>query len=264
MTDCYRGAFGCSSLLVDPPRSKTGGPLVARNLDFYDLGYLHRYSLVTVYRPKDKHAFASIGFAGVLGCLSGMNDAGLGLAVHEVFLSRDGAPLFNPRGTPYTLLFRRILEECTTIAEAEKLLRGAERTTMFNLALCDRSGVAVVEATPKSVVTRRGENGLCACTNHFRSPDLATILISLRYRTLMQYQNYPKLDLADLTGALKRVAHPRMTIHAMIFEPATLRAHVALGRPPATDLPLQPLELGPLFAGKPLAEAAPAKTENKK
>src|SRR5690348_7809708 len=65
----------CSAVLVQAPRSSTGGPLLARNLDYPSLGYIHQYSLVTVYRPAGKHAFASIGFPGLVGSLSGMNDA---------------------------------------------------------------------------------------------------------------------------------------------------------------------------------------------
>jgi isopenicillin-N N-acyltransferase like protein len=114
MMDVYRG-MGCSSLLVEPSRSATGGPLFGRNLDFFSQGYLHNYTLVTIYRPRDKHAFASVGFAGLFGCLSGMNDAGLALAIHEVLVARDGSRLFNPEGVPYTFAFRRVLEECATV-----------------------------------------------------------------------------------------------------------------------------------------------------
>ena len=120
-----------------PRHGATKGPLFGRNLDFPTLGLSDKYSLVTVYRPQRKHAFVSVGFPGLFGCLSGMNDAGLALAVHEVFLSRDGATIFNPKGVPYTFCFRRILEECATVEEAEKLLRATPRTTILNLALCD-------------------------------------------------------------------------------------------------------------------------------
>ena len=81
-----------------------------------------------------------------------MNDAGLALAVHEVFLSRDGATIFNPKGMPYAFCFRQMLEQCATIEEAEKLLRATERTTILSLALCDRRHGVVLEMTPKSVV----------------------------------------------------------------------------------------------------------------
>ena len=86
--------LGCSSLIVQPPLSATGGPLLARNLDFFGRGYLHEYSLLIVHPargtaggpspPGGARAFASIGFPGVLGCFSGINDAGLALSSHEV------------------------------------------------------------------------------------------------------------------------------------------------------------------------------------
>ena len=103
--DLHRGGFACSSLMVEPGKSQTGGVLFGRNLDFYTLGVLDRYGLVTVHRPKGKHAFATVGFPGVTGCISGMNDAGLAMAVHEVRASADGAPLLNPKGMPYCARF---------------------------------------------------------------------------------------------------------------------------------------------------------------
>ena len=137
--DLYRGGFACSSLMVEPGKSQTGGMLFGRNLDFYSLGSAR--SLRTDHRPSAagaRHAFATIGFPGVAGCISGMNDAGLAMAVHEVNASADGAPLLNPKGMPYALAFRRILEECETIEEAEKLLSKTERSTILSLAVCDR------------------------------------------------------------------------------------------------------------------------------
>ena len=88
----------CSALMVDAGRSETGGPLLGRNLDYPSLGYIHEYSLVTVYRPRGKHAFVSIGFPGLVGCLSGMNDAGLTVGVLEVFAAREGEGRFDPEG----------------------------------------------------------------------------------------------------------------------------------------------------------------------
>ncbi len=90
----------------------------------------------------------------MLGCLSGMNDAGLAVATLEVYSSADGSASFSLHGTPYAMCYRRILEECTTIDEAEKLLRSMRRTTSMNLAVCDRQRGAVLEMTTKSVVRR--------------------------------------------------------------------------------------------------------------
>ena len=247
MIDMYRGGFGCSSLIVEPKRSATKGPLFGRNLDFFGLGVLDRYNLVTVHRPKGKHAFVSIGFPGMFGCLSGMNDAGLAVAVHEVFLSKDGSPMFNPKGTPYAFIFRRMLEECTTVEEAEKLLRATRRTTLLSLAVCDRGGGAVLEMTPRNVVLRRGEDGICACTNRFRTRKLAVFPWCHRYARLMKSKDLKTINLAQVAKKLDEVNQGRLTMQTMIFEPVPLNLHLAIGSCPSSKLPLKRLELGPLF-----------------
>jgi hypothetical protein len=247
LPDIYRGSFACSSLIVDAEHSDTHGPLFGRNLDFYTLGMLDKFNLVTIYRPKDKHAFVSIGFPGLFGCLSGMNDAGLALACHEVFLSKDGAAMFNSKGVPYTLLFRRVLEECSTIAEAEQMIRASERTTIQSLVLCDRNSSEVLEITPKSVASRQGCDGICACTNHFRSPELATLMLCHRYETLSEAKDALPFDVGDLAKKLHEVNMGVLTVQSMIFEPATLKLHLAIGDRPATAQPLKTLDLEPLF-----------------
>jgi isopenicillin-N N-acyltransferase like protein len=247
LADVYRGSISCSSLMVDARRSTTGGPLFGRNLDFYTLGMLDKYSLVTVHRPKGKHAFVAIGFPGLFGCLSGMNDAGLALAVHEVFFSHDGAPIFNPKGVPYPFCFRRMLEECSTIEEAEKLLRATRRTTLLSLAVCDPRHSMVLEMTPESVVPRHGSGGICACTNHFRTDELAVLPWCNRYRKLIQSRKLDELGVADVAKKLNEVNMGRMTVQTMIFEPATLKLHLAIGSCPSSALPLKLLELKPLM-----------------
>lgn len=251
MVDVYRGGLGCSSLLVEASRSKRGGPLFGRNLDFYSLGMLQKYSLVVICRPQGKQAFCSVGFPGMVGCLSGMNDAGLALAVHEVFLAGDGAPLFDPRGVPYTLLLRRVLEDCRTVDDAERLVRATRRTTLFNLALCDGQQARVLEVTPRSVAVRRPDRGLLACTNHFRSAELRTLFrFSWRYQTLWESQALDRLDVSDVARKLHEVSQGPMTLQTMVFEPAAMRLHVAIGASPASALPLRTLELGPLLRGQ--------------
>lgn len=247
LPDAYRGGLGCSSLMVEARRSKTGGPLFGRNLDFFTLGQLQKFSLVTVYRPKGKHAFASIGFPGLIGCLSGMNDAGLALAVHEVQASRDGSPLFDPEGVAYGLCFRRVLEECATVAEAEKLLRSVKRTTLLNLAVCDRATHAVLELTPRSVAVRRGTDGICACTNHFRTEELKFVPDCPRYDRLVKAQSLKLLGVDDVAAKLHNVNQGRMTLQTMVFEPAALRLHLAIGSCPSSAMPLKKIELGPLL-----------------
>jgi isopenicillin-N N-acyltransferase-like protein len=247
LPDLYRGGFGCSSLLVEPARSTTGGPIFGRNLDFFTFGVLQKYGLVTVCRPEGKHAFASVGFPGLFGVLSGMNDAGLAVAVHEVYVSRDMAPMFDAGGMPYAMLFRQILEECRTVDEAEKLLRDSKRTTKLNLAVCDKTRVAVLEMTPRTVAVRYADDGILVCTNHFRTDELKMLAICRRYDKLIEAASQPKLGVKDVAAKLNEVNQGRMTVQTMIFEPAALRLRVAMGSCPSSELPLKPLDLGPLL-----------------
>ncbi len=244
-------AYGCSSIIVGKERSATGGPLFGRNLDYPTLGYLDKYSLVVVCRPKGKHAFAAVGFPGMLGVLSGMNDAGLALAVHEVRKTNDGSSKFDPKGVPYTMAFRRVLEECTTVAEAEKLLRGLKRTTMLNLSVCDKAGGAVFEITTKDIVVRKPEADVCTCTNHFVSKELNAGVSCDRLPKLDAVRETTgKLGLADVAKKLDAVNQGAGTLQTMIFEPEPLKLHLAIGKCPTSALPLKEIDLAPLLKKK--------------
>ncbi len=248
--DLHRGGFACSSLMVEPSKSQTGGILFGRNLDFYTLGVLDRYGLITIHRPKGKHAFATIGFPGVIGCISGMNDAGLAMAVHEVHATADGAPMLNLKGMPYALAFRHILEECKTIEEAEILLQKTERSTILSLAVCDRQSSGVLEITPKNVALRRGRDGICVNTNHFRSESLGfgpRWNACPRYAMLSKAAAIEKLGVADVFRKLDEVNLGSRTVQSMVFEPEPLVLHVAMGMCPATKGSLEKLALKPMF-----------------
>jgi hypothetical protein len=247
--------LACSAMLVEPGRSPTGWPLLGRNLDYPSNGYAHEYGLVTVYRGAGrKRSFASVGLPGLVGCLSGINDAGLSLAVLEAFQ----APLFTRRldlgGTPYALCFRRLLEECATIDEAKALLTRMRRTTIFNLVLADRQRVAVLEVTTRRVRERTAEQGAAICTNHFCAEELLPLWSFNVYGTLVRHdilrralREQEGLGVREVHAALHAASNPEETLQTMVFEPGELRLHLATGTVPASAGELRALELAPLF-----------------
>jgi hypothetical protein len=246
--------FTCSALLVEKVKSATGGPLLGRNLDYPSLGYIQQYGLVTVYRPKGKLAFVSVGFPGLTGVLSGMNEAGLALGVLEVHGIKDGEPHFDPKGVPYALCLRRALEEARTIDEAVKVLRPLQRTTTINVAVADRQSVAVLEVTPAKVVKRSAIRGVCVTTNHFVSPALkperpVNVQRSYeRFARLVEAEGWKdRVDVEKLGKQLDAVNLGNLTLQTMIFEPATLRLHLSMGTVPSSKGTLRTLELARLF-----------------
>jgi hypothetical protein len=238
----------CSALIVEPQRSRTGGPLFGRNYDFATFGVLDGLSLVTVYRPTGYHAFAAVGYPGSMGVLSGMNDAGLAAACLDSGPARDDSPRFDPRGAPMLLTFRRVLEECAVVEEAEKLLRRSRHTTWFNLAVCDRKRAAVFEITAKQVVTRRPEDHGIACTNHFRTPELGVPAASERYAKLAEHLKQPEpFTWSDVARAMHDARMRDRTIQTMVFEPDPLILRLSIFSRPASAGPFTALGLKEFF-----------------
>lgn len=243
--------LGCAAIVVEPSRSDTGGPIFGRNFDFLTLGELDKYSMVIVYRPEGKHAFASVGFPGMVGAISGMNDAGLAVGTLDVEQSADKSRKFNPTGMPLAFVFRRILEECTTVAEAEALLRSIKPTTWMNLTVCDRDGGATFEITPDHIGRRDDEEGLVRCTNHFRCEGMSVGEDCWRFGLLTDFHKDRPIDVAAVQQRLDATNQGDLTLQTMVFEPRELVLHLAIGKPPVSDDPLVKIELAPLFKQQP-------------
>ncbi|OAI51765.1 hypothetical protein AYO47_06810 [Planctomyces sp. SCGC AG-212-M04] len=244
---------GCSAFMVTPERSATGEMMFGRNFDFPTFGVLDRFSCVSIVRPDGKHPFVSVAVPGFSGVVSGMNDAGLALATLDVYASRDGSKMFDMNGAPLALTYRQILEECTTVDEAQALLEKTPRTTWMNLACCDKTKAVVFELTPKSVGVRTPEGDILRCTNHFVLPDLAVGIRCERFKTfgqLMDFKAGEKFTLEEVHRCMHSVHQNELTFQTMVFEPATLKVHVAFGPGPCTQKPLQVIELADRFAGK--------------
>lgn len=256
LPDLYRN-ISCSSLIVLPERSASGKMVFGRNLDFFSPRKLYRFTVVKVYYPEGKrHRFVSIGFPGFVGCLTGMNDAGLCLAVHEVHLSADRSPIYSPEGVPYSMMLRRVMENCSTVEEAVELLKQTPRTTLLSIALCDRNHAAVAEITPRQVVVRESENGVCICTNHFLTPPLRTFALSWRHAALSTTQQMDAIDLELVKRKMHEVNLGFLTIQSVVMEPADLVIHLAAGPPPATRWQYHRVELASFLTGNDSAQVS--------
>jgi isopenicillin-N N-acyltransferase-like protein len=243
---------GCSALLVDPSRSASGKALAGRNLDFTLLKGMHQYSLVIVYRPTGKRPFAVVACPGatVIGCaMSAMNGAGLVFGQNDVNKAADASPAVDLTKIPTAVLARRVLEECGTLAEAEKLVQANKPAGRSIFLACDRQGGSVFEVTPRTVVFRHDAGGICLATNHFQSKELAVPSQCPRAASLARALSVDKLGVSEVAKMMHEVNQKERTAHAIIFEPARLRMHVAFGDGdrPATSFPLRELDLAELL-----------------
>ena len=136
--------------------------------------------------------------------------------------------------------------------EAEKLLRGMERTSTCCMTICDTNGGAVFELTPKGVEVRTHVNGVCCCTNHFRCEKLTLDETCKRYEKLapLQAEGGAKLGVKDVFAELGKVEQGKATLQSMVFEPGERVFHLAYGTGPATKIPPVKLELWNIFDTK--------------
>jgi hypothetical protein len=90
--------FMCSSFAVWGDATADGDVLVGRNLDYPSTPALERHSMVHVHAPLDgRAAWIGVGWPGTPGCLTGLSERGVFVAIHDV----DGPrPRGDARSTP--------------------------------------------------------------------------------------------------------------------------------------------------------------------
>jgi hypothetical protein len=171
------GRLGCSAFALTPER--TGGDLLAgRNLDYFvpsaagddvwaATQYMKESVAVIEHHPAEGNAFVSVGWPGFTGGVTAMSARGMVTSALTVLTLRD-----RPFATPSSILFRRIVEETSTLHDALSLLRRSRRSQGNNLLLASggEGQAAVVEFTPSRLVVRRPQDGWIATTNHFNHP----------------------------------------------------------------------------------------------
>lgn len=180
--------------------------------------------------------------------MSAINADGLALGGNYIGKSADKAPLVEWKNMPTAVLGRRALEECTTIADVERLLRASPPTERCAAVACDRDGGAVLEMTPKTLVARR-DGGVCFGTNHFRSKELSVAETNWRAEVLAKAAGAERLGVADVARVMHDVNQGAWTAPTMVFDAKALTLHVAFGdgKTSASERPLKEVDLAALL-----------------
>lgn len=152
--DCYqRGAFLAEMLGIPPEELLAGMPdastsctmfaawgsrtvegqlYALRNLDWISQSGMHRHRLLTVCRPEGFQPFVTMGYAGVLGALAGMNERGISISEVGAFTTSESLD-----GSPWALMARRVLEESATLEQGVAIVTASPRTLGYNYLIAD-------------------------------------------------------------------------------------------------------------------------------
>ena len=237
--------FHCSGVALRGKATRGGEVLHARVLDYMrDIG-LQRGAAVVLFMPAARHAWLSLGYAGMVGTVTAMNEKGLALG------EMGGRGEGKVEGTPMCYLLRDIMERAATVAEALAILRRSRRTCEYYYVFSDPGRAMVaVHCTPDRVaVLRPGEE-------HEGLPPVPadTVFVSggRRARKLAERirARYGQIDVPALIEIIKRPVAMSSNLHNAVFAPErlTLWAADAGRRTPACDEPYVPFHIGRLRA----------------
>jgi hypothetical protein len=135
---------------------EVGSLVIGRTLTI-DLGReFEADRLVTFYHPDGKYPFASVGWAGLVGVVTGVNARG-------IFVAVDPARTEEPReeGVALPIVLRRILEECDTLDQAIAILQSTDLRSPGIVLLGDgvRRKAIVMELGPRAREENRRTRG---------------------------------------------------------------------------------------------------------
>lgn len=234
MTDLV--AIGCSSVSAWGT-STQGAPMVVRNLDWADTPALLRNQLLVVYQPSDtsRQPVVSVSFAGYLGCLSCLNEAGVTTLFNMGY--GDGAASLTEAASgfaPANLLLRDALERrdvdgdgASRADDVEAALREATHAGSFIVHVVEpgeQTPARVLEVEADGVHLRRpglaGSDTVLAATNHLRGKDGPQAC--RRYDRIAKQSRVRehRWDAEGLWDLARTVRLPEV-VHTLLVEPGT-------------------------------------------
>lgn len=159
---------GCSSFAAWGSMSDDSTLLIARNFDFWVGDEFAKNKLVTIMEPESGYKFISIGWAGMSGVLSGMNEKGITITMNA---AKSTPPMRSK--TPISIIAREILQYASNIEEAFNIAssRDAFVSETFLIGSGDENRAVLIEKTPESTRLFNTDGELIISTNHFLSKD---------------------------------------------------------------------------------------------
>lgn len=223
LANIFPEQFHCSGFALLGKATVDGKLYHGRILDYMTEVGLQDHAVVTVAKPNGYHAFVTVGFAGFLGSVTGMNDQ------HVAIGEMGGRGQGQWDGMPMTFLLRKALEEADNYDQAVDLFRKTPRTCEYYYVIsdgknADAGGLACTGDTFDVI-------GLGQYHSLLTQPVADTVLLSAgkRYQYLVSLVNdrFGKIDLDYALDIMNRPVAMESCLHRVLFAPADLNLWVA-------------------------------------
>lgn len=229
--------FHCSGFAISGDATVGGKLYHGRVLDYMTEIGLQHVQVDFITKKSGCHGTVNVGYAGFIGCVSGMNDAQISLG------EMGGRGEGNWDGTPMAFLMRRVLEKADTLDQAQKIFADAKRTCEYYYIIADgktRSAVGVAAWPDKIQFIKQGEK-------HEQLPNAfpGCVLLSAgdRYKLLCERTQggFGKMNEQGALDLMKRPVAMGSNLHNVLFIPEDQNywvAHASLkGHQPAATQP---------------------------
>ncbi len=150
-----------------PGSTERGNLVIGRSLGIDTDGELEFDPIVTVVRPDGRYPYVSVGWAGMLGVVTGINARGIFVSVNA---ARTDDPL--EEGAPLPLVLRDVLEQADSLETAATMLQEAKLRTSGVVLVGDgvqrKSMVLELAARDREDrrTTRGEDDAIVWATNH--------------------------------------------------------------------------------------------------
>jgi len=228
----------CASIVKrDPER----GFLFARNMDWPSLGLAGTYSLV-IHRKRENGLAntVEVGFPGLIGTLTGMNEHGLSLAMNVCTGKTQTI-----RGMPALFYNRLCLEGCRSVADVEKQTSYMSPLGSYHLTVADKEraeSIHFYQADNERHVLRPWNEGVELSTLNYRytpAPDPRSDMHCSLQRQQQINAFFQQPDNRPFESVLSLpFVNNFLTTHRVLMEPKTGAFQVAFDNAYAGDAPL--------------------------
>jgi len=201
-----RFAGGCTNIAAFGSASEDGRVWHGRNFDFPGNGVMDRYRAVFIIEPEGAIPFVTVGWCGQYpeDVHTAMNAEGLSLGYMHA--ETPGETIMD---APFLWkIYRRIMEQASTIDEAIAILEREPRKGSANLLLADDEPpyAVVVEMTSEKLAVRKPQRDVIYATNHFVSEEL----FYAENKDPDTFARYERL------GELSRTLHGKFNLDRMV------------------------------------------------
>jgi hypothetical protein len=210
--------FHCSGVAVCRSASSNGQVVHARVLDYMDNIGLQNHAAVMVFMPEKYNSWVSISYAGFIGTVTAMNEKGLAMG------EMGGKGQGKWDGLPMSFMMRRVMEECATVEEALKLMKGSPLTCDYYYVLSDKNknmcGVVALTGSPLEILKPGEQNKLLPPV----PKDCVYLSMGKRAEALSKrlQENFGKIDAEKMIEIIKRPVAMKSNLHNAVFLPESL------------------------------------------